>query len=442
MKESIWYPGLRWLIVILAVGLAAIPLLVRAQSSEVDVIQYRIQRGETLIGLAKEFMITPDAYRAVQSHNNIRNPRRIPVGETIEIPTRLLRKTPARLIVASFSGPVALETSQGNLAVEKGTAVPAGTLVKTGARAFVSFSGAAGSTVSIPSQSTVRIISAHRYLIDNRLDLEMRIVRGRGTFQPPKLDEVDRYRVSTPVAVSAVRGTVFRVFHDEENERSGTGVLEGTVSLTGVGETRAVEEGFGTISTRAGLAPSEKLLPSPEILEPGRARTAELVTFDITAVPQSSGYRTQIARDAGFLDVIAEEVSETPTASFSDIPNGTLFVRARAIAASGLEGYADAYSFRRQRLGVSASVEQDPLSDGFRFAWEQQGEGQALFNFRLWPEGREELPTVAETGMDQRELTLTDMEPGVYFWQVGAVIVEDGDVIEAWGSPQKLIVSN
>ena len=437
-----------WTIVLLAFGLLvwASPAMSQSEprSAAVDRdedarIAYTVKRGDTLIGLARRYFRDPHSWRQVQRLNRVRQPNRMAIGRTIVIPVRLLKSAPVRLTIDSFTGPVSVGGTDAALGME----VAEGALVATGARGFVTLAANGGDTVSLPSSSAMRLVRARRYLIDDRLDVLFAMARGRATFSPTPKREGDAWRVRTPVAVTAVRGTTFRVFHegDSSDATSGTEVVEGTVQLASGGEDRGLDEGFGNVATMAGLLPRERLLRAPELREPGRIQTGEQVSFAIQPVDGARAYRVQLARDAGFLDVVAEQVVEEAQAAFSTLPNGTYFVRARAVAQSGLEGLAETYSFRRQRVGVAASVETDPLAGGFKFAWRPQGDDAALYDFRLWREGKEDRPLVSEVGMRRRELVVGDLPAGVYFWQVTAVRVEPDGLIEAPAQKQKLTVS-
>ncbi|MCB2089006.1 MAG: FecR domain-containing protein [Sphingomonadaceae bacterium] len=433
----------RLAVVLFAVLLAASAL--RAETGDADTIQYRVKRGDTLIELAERYFVRPATYRQVQKENNIADPRRLPVGKVIEIPVELLRARTARLVVSSFTGPVELRNGGSATAPAKDTPIAEGTEIVTGRNGFISLSGDGGSIVTLPSNSHVRVLKTRRYLINDGLDVDFLVLDGRGGFKPHKLDPVDRYRVRTPLAVTAVRGTEFRIFYSEDSGKSGTQVDEGTVELAAKADgadARAVPAGFAAIATSDGLSANEALLPAVAITDPSRVRTEEEPGFALKPVAGAIAYRTQLAADAAFIEVIAEKLTEQPEASFQDIPNGRLYVRSRAVAESGVEGWAEAYSFRRQRLGVAAVVEQDELSNGFRFAWRQEGEGHALFGFRLWREGAEDRPLVHERAMQDTSLVLSNLDNGTYYWSVGALQGSDDGIVEVWGDPQKLNVSN
>lgn len=429
--------GLFAVLLLGALFLAAWPL--RAETP--DTITYRMERGDTLYKLAREYFKNERMVAAVQKANRIRDPRRIPVGADLQIPRSVLKFTPTPLRVQSFSGPVQILIEGRTLRPTVGAIVPEGSEIQTGGSGFISLMGEGDSRVSLPSNSRIRVNAARRYLINDLIDVDLRVLGGRGEFVAPKLKQDERYRVGTPVAVTAVRGTQFRVGHDPQNGTGGTEVVEGIVAVAAGSKAVTAGEGFGVSAGPAGLGEAVKLLSAPEMVNPGRIQTEETLGFAIVPISGAEGYRTQLARDAGFLEVIAESVDAAPAAQFAEIADGRLFVRARAIAEGGLEGLSDAYSFRRKRIGASAAVETSPLDDAYRFAWLPEGEGPSYQGFQLWRAGNEEALLVDEVGLTERGIMVSDLEPGEYFWRVATFQIDEGDIIKVWGPNQKLTVA-
>lgn len=405
-------------------------------------IEYTMQTGDTLYDLAKEYFVSTAAVDRVLRLNRISNARRIPTGSVIKVPRALLRTEPVALRVLSFRGEVSIEQNGSVLSPQLGLQIAQGAVVSTQSRAFISLGGAESTRVSLPSNSRVKIDRARRYRIDNSLDVDVRVLRGRSEIVAPKLREGESFQTGTPVAVTAVRGTQFRVAFNEADASALTEVVEGLVQVS-AGETSALPSaGSGVASSEAGVGKVETLLRAPKIIDPGAIQTEENVLFRIAALERASAYRTQIARDAGFTDIIDETISPAPSAEFEGISDGRMFVRSRAIAKSGLEGLSEVYSFRRKRLGVSAAVEAAPLADAYKFAWLTEGEGQSFAAFQLWRKDQPGVMLVDKVGLNDNGLYISDIAPGVYTWRVATFQIDEGDVIKVWGEPQDLTVTN
>ena len=405
-------------------------------------IDYTMERGDTIIALADEFFSNRKAVHTVLRINDISDARRIAVGQKIRIPRRYLRYKPVNLRVRSFSGPVTLRSKGQPVQITKDRQIIEGDEIRTGRNAFVSIAGHGSSRLSLPSNSRARIIDARRYLINGLVDIQVKVLEGRSEIIAPKLRRQERYRVGTPVAVTAVRGTQFRVGYEPSGDLGVAEVVEGDV-LVGNGA-RAVEApaGFGVPASSAGVRDVEELLPAPGLVSAGKIQTEEKLRFAISPLDEATGYRTQISKDAGFLEIVGEAVSQDTSAVFDGLEDGRYFVRSRAIAKSGLEGISETYSFRRKRLGVSAVAEKSDFDDAFKFAWQTEGSGESFVAFQLWEAGKRDILIVDEAGLTQNDIFVSNLALGDYRWRVATFQVDEGEAIKVWGPIQELKVTD
>lgn len=411
---------------------------VPAGAQEPDYIEHRIKRGETLYSLARDFLASPRQIAAVMRYNRIGNARRIPVGTLIRLPRDLLAYRPADLRVEAFSGQVTINGQ----AAARGMAVPEGAAIRTGSNGFVSLRGNAGALLTMPTNTQAQLVRSRIYRLDDLKDIEFKVLTGRGEAQVPGLRPRERYRIGTPTTVSAVRGTIFRVGYAAKGETSVVEVVEGAVATAAGGQEALTGAGFGLAAGAAGIGPEERLQPPPPIDTPGAVQTQPAVAFAIALPKAAVGIRTQIARDAGFTDIIGELISSGGApATFEGIEDGRYFVRARAISASGIEGNAEVYSFRRKRLGASASAQPSGLADGYRFVWLPEGQGATTYAFQLWDISRPGQLIVDETAMDRQGIVVTDLGPGIYEWRVAAMQIDEDGLLQVWGPVQRLTVT-
>ncbi|QZH75041.1 MAG: FecR domain-containing protein [Erythrobacter sp.] len=418
---------------------ASVALASGAQAQATDgYITYHMEPGDTLISVQQRFLKRGDSLAAITRLNRITNVRRIPVGTRLLLPRDLLAWRPAGLVVRSFSGPVTIDGAAPVI----GAPLSEGAVIRTGAGGFVTFQSPDGAAIALPSNSHARLERARVYALRDLRDVEFRILNGRGEVQAPTLRGDERFRTSTPVAVTAVRGTEYRVSFDEASGLGTTEVIEGAVWVERSEDERLTGEGYGIAAREAGLSAPELLLPPAAIAAPGAVQTEEVVAFAVTPPPGAQESRTQIARDAGFLEMLAEDVSADGDTVFSRLEDGRYFVRARGIAASGVEGLSETFSFRRKRLGVEATVEASPLADGFRFAWLPQGEGVTHFAFQLWREGEAATPLYDELALPGSATVITGLAPGTYIWRVAAIQADaEEGLLKVWGPEQSLTVS-
>lgn len=429
---------------ILAAGIAssiAVVSPVQAQSSEL--VTYTMVAGDTLYDLAAEYFTSAAAARRVQRLNRIDNPRAIPVGAVISVPRSLLKWDPVPLQVASFAGDVQIEQRGQSAAPRKNQLIGENAIVSTGVRSFISLKGEGATALSLPSNSKVQIRSAKKYRLNKTLDVDLRVLRGRGEVTAPSLRENERFRIGTPVAVTAVRGTQFRVAYDDTVELALTEVTEGVVAVSAKDASVTAVAGKGVATDPSGLGQPEQLLSAPKITDRFETQTDEAVSFSISPLSGAVAYRTQIARDITFTDVIDEKVSDELSVAFAEVEDGRYSVRSRAIAQSGLEGMwqGDDASFRRKRVGTTASVEASPFDNTYKFGWLSIGTGPSYTAFQLWPKGDDERLIVDEVGLDISGLNISGLEPGVYTWRVATSVIDEGEVLKVWSEPRDLTVS-
>ena len=406
-------------------------------------VAYVVKPGDTLIGLGRAYLTKPGDYRAVQKTNRVQQPRRLRPGSQLNIDPNLLKSTPIAASLSAFTGPVFVETGGQRVPARIGMGLAEGQTVITGANAFVTFEMEDGSRVTLPSNTSVRITRLRQVLINNAPQRVFQLDQGRSAISAtPTQNPAGRFEVRTPVSVSAVRGTEFRVGAD--GDKAQTEVLKGAVGVdAGAVVTSAppVAAGFGVSATAGGVSAPVKLLPAPKLGAGGQNQGDKTVHFAVEPLAGAGGYRLQLSRDAGFVDIFAEATTRDPAADFGEVPNGTYFVRLTALDAGGLEGFPGDYSFDRDLDTLDAAAPSD-VREGkhrkFLFRWSSAGDGARNYRFQLFAGGDAKVPLVDQPGLTEPQLTLTDLPPGTYGWRVVAVRFKNGTVTEKVGPLQTL----
>lgn len=438
------------LIWMLALGVAA-PSSALAQASKPAVsgsIAYTIAKGDNLYTLAARFLARTSHYSIVQRVNNISDPYRLKVGSRIAIPRKLLRKEPIRAVVQSYRGAVQIVRGDLRRSVSLGMPLMEGDVIETGHNSFLTLYLPDESRVALPSRSAIRIQRLRRTLLAGSVERLFTILNGRArAVVAPMADPESDFRFSTPVAVSAVRGTEFRMRYSAESRRATTEVLEGVVAfdasatkaapIAADATPQAVRAGYGTASD---FAQPLALLPAPELLAPARIQDEEQLQFTLKPLDGAVRYRVEIAADAGFIDVLNEAEAASTDATLPALPDGSYFVRVTGIDRSGLEGMPATYGFERRLNRVEASVESG-RAGGYRqylFRWRTLDTDNAQYRFQLALNRDGSEPIVDELGLGGTSFVVTDLPPGVFYWRVQTVEVENGRVYQKWSPIQEL----
>jgi predicted phage tail protein len=159
------------------------------------------------------------------------------------------------------------------------------------------------------------------------------------------------------------------------------------------------------------------------------------VTFSVEPAPGASGYRIQIARDADLLDLIRDARMQAPSATFSDLADGTYFVRVSVIDANGLEGIPRVYAFERRANELSATAAPHAGSHAYRFVW-RASRADPGTRFRLVLSRHEDLrePVVDAVDLAETSLVVSDLPAGDYFWRVVSEQYDHGRFYETIGA--------
>ncbi|CAM4172162.1 LysM domain-containing protein [Novosphingobium lubricantis] len=401
-----------------------------------DAVTYVIRRNETLYTLARQYLTRAADFQEVQTLNRIADPYHIPVGTPLRIPLRLLRGDPLEARVVALRGTVQISTGTKTTAGKVGMTLAQGSLLETGDDGFLTIELPNGSRTSLPTRTRLRLDHLRRIRLTGSVDYDFTVETGKVDTRAAPLgpDRNSRFRIRTPRAITAVRGTRFRVGYTLQDSLAE--VLEGTVAAGAPEATpEPLEKGFGAVVSASGALSKEPLLPAPDLVAPGKVQIDPDVRLDLAPVAQATSYHVQIGADAGFADVIAEQFGEAPTFTIPNIPNGRLFVRISALAASGLEGNVQTFAMRRALTGLSASASRD--ADTMRFVWGGDGEGTRTYHFQLVPARPDAIATVDEPGLESKGISVRGLRPGVYQWRVGVRQVTDMDgeepeITESW----------
>jgi len=311
-----------------------------------------------------------------------------------------------------------------------------GVIIITGRNSFVTLRLSDGSILALPSQSTMKILRLRRIFLTGAIERDFKLLQGRTKARVmPMPDDGSTFRVQTPVSHAAVRGTLFRSAYDRATGVALTEVDEGSVLVTATNKPLrklVLQSNLGSaVGSSMGFDPVHLLGP-PELRNAGAVQTEEKLHFSLSPVQNAERYRVEIARDAALLDPIAEEISNDLDFTFDSQPAGIYFAKVAALDKLGLEGASRTYSFERRRNGVNGALQQrgQRRKRYYLFKWEAIADGEPVFRFTLHRIG-DATPMVDELGLKDQMLSITDLPPGSYAWQVLSTLFIEGRAIEA-----------
>ena len=424
----------------LSILLAAAPAAERAEMTP-----YVIVAGDTYASIADRGLKRPCAIEEVQRLNHLPGKTALSAGQTIVIPRALLREQATDATFEGLSGRVGLHTPFGATTARAGEVVHEGAIVETGANSSARLKLQDGSRVTIPSNSRVRLDRLRRVTLTGAPDRAITVLAGGADSNVvPRTDRSGRFVVTTPVAVSAVRGTVFRVAYDPVAREGSAGVLRGSVDVSG-GERRVLpKEGEGVTATPAGVSDPKALLPPPNLSGAARVQKGEAAGFDILPRQGALGHHILIAADADFLRILSDKRQTAGHVPVSDLPDGDYFAAVTDLASGGLEGQPTAYSFTRQGsdlVAMAVREERGRADRGYTFTWRlERPVTGATYRFSLMRLGTK-TSVEDRTGLTAPRAETVNLPEGIYAWTVTASWNQQGRNWEVSSDPQQLTVS-
>lgn len=384
---------------------------------------YRTVQGDTLIGIGARLLRDPARWREVRRINRVADPRRMPVGRTLDIPLRLLRDEPVDAEVMAVQGLV----ERDGTPLHAGERVAETATLRTGANSSLTLRLDDGSLVTLQPDSLARVERLRRLTGVGSLDAVIRLDSGRvESHVTPQPDHRTGYRIHTPSAVIAVRGTRFRTGADAAGVARAE-VLEGTVAARGEGDRKdaSVPAGFGLVVAQGRAGVAELLLPAPQL--DGVAALQERVDMRMPFAPLAGAvaYRAQLSADAEQHAIVADGVFKQPEARFAGLPDGSYWLRVRGIAADGLEGQDAQRALQLAARPEPPLVEFPPSGgkvrgSGVTLRWTQPVDAGA-FRLELARDARFADVVRREDGLAATRLAVDGLAPGTYYWRLGSI---------------------
>ncbi|WP_348945504.1 FecR domain-containing protein [Chitinibacter sp. FCG-7] len=312
-----------------------------------DIHHYPVKPGDNLYRIAEQLLNRPSDWQAVAKLNAIKNPDFLQPGSTVKIPLRLMRGVAQSAQVLYLRGEVKVIAGP-----DKGKALSAGQTLREGNVIAASANGWLG--LGLQDGSQIYVSPNSQFTLQRLRDVpqvgarqtEVKLKQGRADFAVEKQPAGSRFEVTTPLAVTGVRGTRFGVALNAQGTRTLTDLLSGAVVFkAGAVKTGAHTElaaGHGIVLDQ-GRQPALKALPDPPQLTQALSRIESLPFVlplqlsDSKGADTTSTFLAQLETISQPAQIIWLANEAKPTLS-ADIADGNYLLRVRAISSDGLAG--------------------------------------------------------------------------------------------------------
>ena len=308
---------------------------------------YRVRQGDTLINLATQYTRNQANWAPLQTLNKVVAPELLPIGLELRIPLAMIPERAAEARVLHVSG----QANMNGQPLRPGQNLAEGSTVVTAQNGFVTLELADGSKLTLPAGGSVELARLRQFEGTALTDSVIHVQRGSvESTVAPTGQGVGRFEVRTPVAVTGVRGTRFRV-------QSGAGgvqseVLEGSVRLqphapgTTPAKPVAVARGYGAAVRNDGsVSGVRELLAAPQLSAPERSGGGGW-TSTFAPVAGAQRYLVRVSRDADGTLPVSSAAFPTNDIRFTAPGPGTYYVSVRAIDDLGLSGQDAVATFK------------------------------------------------------------------------------------------------
>lgn len=419
---------------------------------------YTVRPGDNPWTLTERLLAGIKYWPRIQAHNHIADAEHIPPGTRLRIPVGWLRRTQVTATVAAVQGGAELlrtnvsavcslptkygvdvgpcgpsdASSSAARALRTGTVLITGDIVRTAEAGNVTVEFKDGSRMLVHAGSELRMADLATYENTDLVDTRVELVRGRTeNLVQPLRGTPSRFEITTPSAVTSVRGTDYRVNAGADATR--TEVLGGKVGVAAAAAKEVgVAAGFGAVTGGAAASGAPVPLLPPPSLE-GLPAVVERVpiAFNVPTQAEAQAYRLQIAGPAGFQSPLFDGRSGTTLLRAIDLPDGDYRLRVRGIDARELEGRNADRDFTLNARPVppltSAPAPQaGVMAEKPVFEWASVS-GISRYRLQIAQDEQFTAPVV-----DEAQLTETRYEPasalalGDWYWRVMAIDATEG----------------
>jgi hypothetical protein len=394
------------------------------------IVEYRVQRGDTLFALLRDGA----DWQSVQRANNIADPKRLQPDSLLRIPAHLLREQPAVAEVVHAYGSVTVTraATETALPLASGENLAAGDVVRTGAQSSTTLRFVDGARVLLRPDSELKI----ERLAQSRAGASTTLQLQRGSADsvvPPAqgASTPSRYEMRTPHANLGVRGTEFRTAADGTATR--LEVLEGKVGARVPARKSAAESsigaGFGMVGAANRMSAAKALPPAPTLA--GLPERVERMPLRLAwQAAASTRVRAQVLTSEEPPRLVLDGTFDAAPARWSeDIPDGRYELRVRAIDADGLEGRDTRAAFvlkaRPEPPFIAAPMAgAKTVDDTVRLAWTRNATA-ARVRLQVADTADFAQPRVDRTDVEATEARVA-LPLGTHHWRVASILA-DGD---------------
>ncbi len=426
-------PGWRFFVLLGLFFVFGLPVCSQAGLAQRDMlVPLHVEKGTSLIHLAQRYCVNESSWKTIARINHLHRPYTIYADTTLLVPAPLLVTEAVSARVASLSGnPHVIKKGKSTL-LRKGDYVYPGQTVVTGQNEYVHLVYPDHKHTRIGAESELTLVYMMR-LADNNLQTVFGLEKGRIVHTlNEKLKSNEHFETRTPVAITGVRGTEYRL-KVVDNKTNIVETLRGKVAVSASGKKIFLAKGKGTkVKKDHPPMPPRQLPASPGPLQLKDVYRAVPIEVPVPRHATARRFTLRITKDVKGLETL--QMITAPAGGHFTIPgldDGHYFLFLTAVDKDNFESPVVGPQKLFVRTVPSAPIVSTPKSGletfdtSLKIRWLQSDQA-ALY--------RTQIATDADFNhlIDEQEtkesfLVTKKMEPGSYFFRV-QLVASDGFV--------------
>lgn len=396
-----------------------------ATTAESDpMIPVRVEKGTNLIHLARDYCMKRDNWHQIARINQLKPPFTIQPGTTLQVPYSLLITENVGAEVISVSGKVYRKNDKKNLI--KGDKVFAGQTLQSGSEGFAH--------LLLPNHKHTRIAPNTTFTInylftltDGSLKADFSVKRGRIIHAiKQKLGMNEDFQTRTPVSITGVRGTEFRV------KMSGDDInlietLSGKVTVDANGQSMTLNSGQGSRIEEGKIPEKPKTLPTPPVqpeLQPIYKKLP--VSFHTQDHDTAKKFRIRLCTDPEGNSTFYENTTEAKSKFIiAALVDGTYYAYLTAIDEQGFESKPGTPFTVNLRTIPAPPIIREPKNNQTLFKptvtvnWLKS---EHVDHFKVQLAKDEEFKDIIEQQtLKENSFTASDLTPGTYYFRISGI---------------------
>ena len=401
-------------------------LLIFSFVTSADDWSYTVRPGDNLWKITDRFLLDQSYRNRLQEYNGIPNGDDIRPGQLLNIPVPWLKVKPASATLIEIIGTVEIRRADGTTvdSPSPGDSLNAADSIITGANSSAIVEFADGSRILLDPETTVILNTISSFDQNGMIDTSFRLRGGRVESRviPGRTPET-RFRVLTPPAIAAVKGTDFNVAYQADARKTLAEVSTGLVGMNAAGVEVEVPAGFGS-ATNQGEVPGipVKRLSNVDLSGLQDRVASDTVKFSWSAISGSAYYAVKLL-EAQSGEFVSTQKTEKPEIQFASLALNSYTMHIRAVDDIGLRSDVATHAFEKIPLPsapilINPADSSDHIAPEIVFSWES-GSDDGKFNYQLTTVG-----DFASLLIDNKEIQQTSFKPtsplgpGKYYWRV------------------------